>query len=287
MSLLYRADLRTLWLLGCPVEHSMSPLIQNTALEFLGLPLVYLAASVPPQGVEAAVSGLLALGALGANVTVPHKETAFRLCHSVSERARAMGACNVLKFVDGQVLGDNTDGAGWLRGLRERLHDRVPHRALVLGAGGAARAILYSLIQIGVPEIVLFNRTPARAEALAQEMKAPESRLEVASLADWERYLEADCLVVQTTSAGLDGEQSPISLPQHWPERALFSELIYGRDTPLASAVRGLGGEVYSGLPMLVYQAAESLAIWLDRPLEEIPADGMMAAARQRLAGLL
>lgn len=262
----------------------MSPLIQNTALQHLGLPMVYLATSVEEQRLEDAVEGLVALGALGANVTVPHKEAAFRLCHSVSERARAMGACNVLKFLDGQVVGDNTDGAGWLRGLDEELHGQRPERALVLGAGGAARAIIYSLLQRGVPEIVLFNRTEERARTLAAELSS-DGFVKVAALADWEPYLQPGSLVVQTTSAGLDGEQSPIPFPRSWPEGALFSELIYGRDTPLATAVRNLGGRVYDGLPMLVYQAAESLALWLDLPLAEIPADLMMTAARQRLSG--
>lgn len=283
--ILHRADLRTLWLLGRPVGHSLSPLIQNTALSQLGLPIVYLAASVEDDRVESAVRGLQSLGALGANVTVPHKEAAFRLCGSTSERARAMRACNVLKFVDGKVWGDNTDGAGWRRGLDEVLQGRLPDKAVVIGAGGAARAVVYTLARDRVPEIVILNRTIERAEALAQDFLAYAlTRTRAAGLEGWERHLEPGCLVVQTTSAGLE-DSSPVPLPSAWPRGALLSELIYGRKTSLAAGVRALGGQVQDGLPMLVYQAAESLAVWLDRPLAEIPVELMLQAARRRLKG--
>lgn len=281
---LHRADLRTLWLLGRPVSHSLSPLIQNTALNHLGLPIVYLAAPVEDAAFPDSVRGLAALGAIGANVTVPHKEAAFRICDTMSERARAMGACNVLKFQSGKIHGDNTDGAGWLRGLRARWGS-LPSKAVVIGAGGAARAVVYTLARNRVSEIVVLNRTLERAEALARDfLLYALTRTYAAPLEDLERHLSSDCLVVQTTSAGLDGSASPIPLPGQWPEGALFSELIYGRETPLAAAVRAQGGEVQDGLEMLVYQAAESLSLWLDRPLEEIPADLMLAAAREGLS---
>ena len=281
---LHRADLRTLWLLGRPVSHSLSPLIQNTALAHLGLPMVYLAAPVEDEEFPNAVRGLVALGAVGANVTVPHKEAAFRICDTISERARAMRACNVLKFQNGKIYGDNTDGVGWFRGLRSR-RQSLPPKAVVLGAGGAARAVVYTLACNRVSEIVVLNRTVRRAEALARDfLSYALTRTYAAPLEDLERHLSAGCLVVQTTSAGLDGNASPIPLPGQWPEGALLCELIYGQETPLAAAVKALGAEVQDGLEMLIYQAAESLALWLDRPLEEIPTDLMLAAARDRLA---
>jgi shikimate dehydrogenase len=284
MTDLSRADLRTLWLLGRPVAHSLSPLIQNAALAQLGLPIVYLAAQVEEDHFESAVRGLASLGALGANVTVPYKEAAFRLCHHTSQRAQAVGACNVLKFVNGSILGDNTDGQGWLRGLDEILGSRVPARALVIGAGGAARAVVHSLSGRCVPEIVVLNRTLRRAQALVEELGGTSGCLRASSLDHWERHLIPDCLVVQTTSAGLGDQASPVDLPSRWPQGAVLSELLYGRDTSLAASVRALGGTVYDGLPMLVYQAAESLSIWLERPLEEIPAGLMMETARRYLS---
>jgi shikimate dehydrogenase len=285
LTVLHRADLETLWLLGRPVSHSLSPLIQNTALRKLGLPVIYLAACVEDQSLEAAVRGLASLGALGANVTVPHKEAAFRLCDSLSARARAMGACNVLKFAGGKVFGDNTDGAGWLRGIVEV--GELPRRALVIGAGGAARAIVHSLVCRRVPEIVVLNRTLERAQALVSSFSAQQhTRFKAASNEDFLLHLEPECLVVQTTSAGLDEASSPLPVLRSWPDRAILSELIYGRETPLSSQVKKLGGVVHDGLPMLVYQAAESLSIWLDRPLAEIPAQLMLDTARQHLSTL-
>ena len=274
--LLHRADLKTLWLLGQPVSHSKSPLIQNTALRHLGLPIIYQAAPVKSQEFENAVRGLKALGALGANVTVPHKQAAYRICDEVSLRAKTMGACNVLRFKDGQIFGDNTDGSGWWRGLTERFGPNVPQRAVVLGAGGASRAVVATLASLGVPELYLLNRTRENAITLAAEV-APNCQVE--PLRSFTELLEPGCLVVQTTSAGLEDSESPLPLPTHWPEGAVLSELIYGKSTPLARAVQEMGGEVQDGLPMLVYQAAESLSLWLELPLENIPDRLMMEAA--------
>jgi shikimate dehydrogenase len=285
VSLLARADLRTLWLLGRPVGHSLSPLIQNTALQAMRQPVVYLAAEVAEDRLEAALRGLLALGALGANLTVPHKEAAYGLCDSLSPRARAMKACNVLKFAAGKIHGDNTDGDGWLRGLEPQLGGSLPAKALVIGAGGAARAVVYSLARRRVPEIVVLNRTFARAQALAGDFQLYAlTRTHAAPLEDFPGHLHEGCLVVQTTSAGLDGE-APVPLPRQWPPGVVLSELIYGRETPLAARVRALGGRAFDGLPMLVEQAAESLSLWLERPLPEIPSSLMMEAARRHLAG--
>jgi shikimate 5-dehydrogenase len=113
------------------------------------------------------------------------------------------------------------------------------------------------------------------------------TRTTAASLGELEHHLQPGCLVVQTTSAGLEDDSLPVSLPDTWPNGAILSELIYGRETALAAAVRAQGGTVYDGLPMLVYQAAESLSIWLDRPLPEIPAELMLATARRYLAARL
>ena len=281
--LLSRADLKTLWLLGHPVSHSLSPLIQNTALAHLKRKVVYQAAEVTADNFEAAVRGLVALGAIGANVTVPHKEAAYRICDERTPRAQAIGACNVLRFSEGHILGDNTDGSGWWRGLTERFGVKVPAKAIVLGAGGAARAVVYTLASNKFPEIVLLNRTVERAEALARDfLPYALTRCYAKPLESFCEHLTPDCLVVQTTSAGLQHDSTPLPIPSSWPEGAAYSELLYGKETSLARAVRELGGEVQDGLPMLIYQAAESLSLWLGLPLEEIPAELMMQAAMER-----
>jgi shikimate dehydrogenase len=135
-----------------------------------------------------------------------------------------------------------------------------------------------------VPELTILNRTPERAHQLAEALTTGYGgRVLVDGLEGWDQRLTPGCLVVQTTSAALR-EGSAVPLPSFWPPGAVLSELIYGRQTPLAAAVSALGGRVQDGLPMLIHQAAESLAIWLQRPLQEIPVDSMLRAARRRLA---
>lgn len=288
MSRLHRADLKTLWLLGDPVKHSMSPLIQNTALEFLDLPMVYIATPVKAEGFAAAVKGLVSLGAVGANVTVPHKQAAFRCCDRLTQRAQAMGAVNTLSFVGGEVLGDNTDGVGWLRGLEAEFSPSFGGlRALVIGAGGAARAVVSSLLDEGCGDIVVLNRRPQNARDMLNDLSATFATAADVSVQDLSSFPETVAgrdLVVQTTSVGLDGTSTPVTLPTYWAPDTLFSELIYGHVTPLMGAIRGLGGRTQDGLAMLCYQAAQSLAIWTQRPAEDIPADLMLKTALGRLA---
>lgn len=278
------ADLATLWLLGNPVSHSLSPLIQNRALSQLQLKIVYLAAAVKDEDFEAVVTSLPKLGAIGANVTVPYKERAFRMCDSLSTRAQAMGAVNTLHFRETGLYGDNTDGVGWWRALQRESQDF--DKAVVIGAGGAARAICHTLLQKGFHHLVLLNRTLAKAESLLGELKglaAPEVKLEVSSLESCAVHLQERTLLIQTTSVGLKEECSPVPLPTVWPEGALLSELVYGHQTALLRAVRDLGGAHQDGLGMLCGQAAESLALWLNKSVEEIPLSLMQEVAWQRV----
>lgn len=277
-----RADLKTIWLLGRPVEHSLSPLIQNRAIGHLKERAIYLAASVEPDDFEQVVRALPALGALGANVTVPHKIRAFEVCETTSERAQRIGAVNTLLFSDGSIRGDNTDGAGWWWSLPKEVHSL--RRAVVIGAGGAARAVVATLIDNGFDEIVVLNRTVERAERLLTDLEAGfgTASLSSGTLASFPEHLETHTLVVQTTSVGLDGRGCPVDLPTQWPEGCYLSELIYGRSTPLFSRVRELGGEASDGLEMLCGQAALSLALWLGREPAEIPLELMRQAVQER-----
>lgn len=260
----------------------MSPLIQNTALKFMGEKLVYLAARVTDQDFAQVVRTLPALGAVGANVTVPHKILAFELCDALSERAQKMKAVNTLKFQDDQVFGDNTDGVGWWDALVRRFDGRF-EKAVVIGAGGASRAICHTLIEKGLNELVLLNRTTAKAQRLGDELP-PGAAVKIDGLDSFVRHLGPETLVVQTTSVGLKDGGSPVPLPEVWPEGCFLSELIYGRQTLLLSHVLSLGGRVQDGLGMLCGQAAESLALWTERPLSEVPFDEMVKAARKRLS---
>lgn len=295
LSRLGKPGVRPLWLLGQPVAHSLSPLMQNLALEALGLAAVYLAREVTPEGLGDALDALCRVGAVGANLTVPHKEAGFHLCGRLTPRARAAGAVNCLRWRDGMLEGDNTDGVGWLRGVESRFDWRPSGgRALILGAGGAARGVAATLLGHGIEELVVLNRTPARAEALLQEISAapvgrpglrPPHRLEAGSLELFAQELCRTDLVVQTTSAGLQGDETPVRLPDAWPNGVLLSELVYGRETALLRRVSQLGGAVQDGLPMLVHQAVEGLCWWFGVEASQVPADRMEEAARQSLAG--
>ena len=278
------ADLATLWLLGNPVAHSLSPLIQNHALSQLQERIVYLAAAVRDEDFEEVVKTLPKLGAIGANVTVPYKERAFRLCHRLSSRAETMGAVNTLHFREDGLYGDNTDGIGWWRALQRESGDF--EKAVVIGAGGASRAICHTLLKEGFRHLVLLNRSLSKAESLLGELEKlaePGMKLELDSLEASSGHLQERTLLVQTTSVGLKDARSPVPLPTSWPEGALLSELVYGRETALLRAVRDLGGAHQDGLGMLCGQAAESLALWLNKSVEEIPLSLMQQVAWQRV----
>lgn len=276
-------------MLGNPVSHSLSPLIQNTALARLEKDgLVYLATEIPRGKISEVIKTLPCLGAVGANVTVPYKLQALEACDVLSERAKAIGAVNILSFRQGQIFGDNSDGVGWLRALPDGwLKEDCDLRVLVLGAGGASRAVVATLLAWGCPEVIVLNRTAKRAEQLVSEMESrvlDGTHLACAGLEEFWELLQPGCLVVQTTSVGLDRRASPVSLSGSWPKGANFSELIYGEPTPMAKWVSERGGGVQDGLPMLIHQAAESLSVWLDIPVESVPVDEMLRAARMFLA---
>lgn len=278
------ARAKTIWLLGHPVAHSLSPLMQNVALRHLSENVVYLAADVDKSSFQSAVDGLVALGALGANVTVPYKELAYSMCDELDVSAQAIGACNVLRFKDGKVDGYNTDWIGWLRAMQSVVKKIPPSKALVVGAGGASRAVVYALLQWGVSDIVVLNRSLDRAERLVQSLASGRSTsVKARPLEEFYVHLDSSSLVVQTTSIGLDGISSPVELKRDWPKEVILSELIYGLKTPLLKHARLYGGLTQDGLPMLVNQAALSLSIWLERPLEDIPTDEMIAKARLAL----
>jgi shikimate dehydrogenase len=286
-SLTERADLSTIWLLGDPVAHSMSPLIQNRALQILGVNAIYLAAKVQADDFEQVVRGLPLMGAIGANVTVPHKRRAFQLCDSLSPRAQLMGAVNTLVFREGEVLGDNTDGAGWWTSLQNAGQVRAFEKAVVIGAGGAARAICHTLVEKGIGTIVLLNRTESRAQELKAELLSVGSEacaVNVHGLEAFPHQLEPNMLVVQTTSVGLLEGDCPVPLPASVPGDVVLSELIYGRVTPLMDHFQKLGVKVQDGLGMLVGQGAESLALWLGLESSEVPRSAMMESAQRFLA---
>ena len=248
---------------GHPIEHSLSPRIHAHFAAATGVPLRYVAIDAPPQTFAAQLAGFAAGGGAGANVTLPLKQDAFALCAQTSDFARRAGAVNTLTAMDdGRWRGDNTDGPGLVRDLTERhALDLRGRRGLLLGAGGAARAIAFALLDAGVSELTIVNRSPERADALADAIGQP-ARVRSRYWGDLPNCGNFE-LIVNATSAGHgSGELSlPFSLVAR---RALCCDLSYG-----AAAFAFLGwaraagaGQAIDGLGMLVEQAAESFALW-------------------------
>jgi shikimate dehydrogenase len=271
---------RRVGLIGYPVEHSLSPAFQQAAFDALGLDMRYELWPTPAAGVPERIAGLRASEMLGANVTVPHKQLAFDLVDSASALAREAGAVNTI-VKQGDVLhGENTDVAGFLFPLRSRDLDPAQMRVVVLGAGGAARAVLVALRLAGCRSITVANRTVERAEDLARELGGPlvPAALD-AGLMPWLR--EAD-LLVNATSIGWRGEDLPLdaALLDLLPPGALVYDLTY-RATPLLRVAASRGCRTLDGLEMLVAQGAESFRLWTG---QEAPFQVMLDAARAAAA---
>lgn len=244
--------------LGWPVSHSRSPRLHGHWLETLGIDGAYLPLPVHPDRFEEAIRGLLALGFRGANVTIPHKQAAFAVCDVVDATAQRAGAVNTLVFRDGRIEGSNTDGYGFLENIRATVPgwraDAGP--AVLLGAGGAARAIAAALLDAGCPELVLVNRSRDRAEALAGDLGGPVRVAEAPPLA-------GAALLVNTTSLGMQGHP-PLAIDlAPLPAGAVVADIVYvPLETPLLAAARARGLAGVDGLGMLLHQARPGFEAW-------------------------
>ncbi len=251
---------RRLAVIGHPVAHSRSPEMQNAALAGLGLDgeWVYEAVDVRPEDFREFVRGMEAGGFAGANVTVPHKEAALALADEATEAARAIGAANTLTFAAGRILADNTDAPGLTDALPE---SPAGHPALLLGAGGAARAVLWALREAGA-EVDVWNRTPARAAALTAALGGSAVAGEAARAGRYD-------LIVNSSAAGLGDTDGLAALPlgpESFRPGQTVVDMVYGdRETTLLSAARAAGAATVDGLEILVRQGARSLEVWTGR----------------------
>jgi shikimate dehydrogenase len=257
--------------LGHPVSHSRSPAMQNAALEALELEdWSYRAIDAAPEAFEMTVRELAEVGYAGVNVTVPHKEAALALADEASEASQQIGAANTLVFDGKRIEAHNTDADGLLASLPDPPRDR---RALVLGAGGAARAVLWALLWEGA-KVGVWNRTPERAEAICAALGGTAVRAP--------RQSEYD-LIVNTSAAGLGGEDPFEHLPlEHggFNDSQTVIDMVYGeRRSRLLKAAEGRGAATVDGLEILVQQGARSLEIWTGR---EPDLDVMRRAAARR-----
>lgn len=258
--------------LGWPVAHSRSPRLHGHWLQHYGIDGAYVPLPVRPERFEAAVRALLDLGFRGANVTIPHKEAALALCDAVTPLARRIGSVNTLVFRDGRIEGDSSDGFGFLENLRQEAPDwrAGAGPAVVLGAGGAARAVIAALLDAGAPAVRLLNRTRTRAEALAEALGGV---VEVLDWGAWEPALGGAGLLVNTTSLGMSG-QPPLEIElAALPPRTLVNDIVYvPLETPLLAVARARGNPVVDGLGMLLHQARPGFEAWFGLLPEVTPA---------------
>ena len=269
-------------LLGHPVGHSRSPAMQNAAFRAAGLDWRYEAIDVAPAEFAEVLTALPGRGFAGANVTIPHKLRALEAADEATEVARVVGAANTLSFGGGRVRADNTDVEGFLAALRERAPEApAGMRALVLGAGGAARAVVYALLEAGAARVDVWNRHPERAAGLVADL-APAAGSSV--LASNEKpFLTASDLLVNATSLGMrdahagpgsrEGDEFFKAVPlsaDELDDRLTVVDLVYRQDrTPLLRVAQERGLRCVDGFDVLVHQGAASFRIWtgMEAPL--------------------
>ncbi len=252
---------RAACLIGWPAAHSRSPLIHHYWLRTLGLEGGYNIEAVPPEGFAEFVTHLSAHGFVGANVTIPHKERALALTRP-DERARAVGAANTLWYENGELRSTNTDIEGFINNLDACAPgwDAATGEALVLGAGGSSRAVVFGLIERGVKRVYLANRTLDRARALADQFGAGVHPVSWDAI---DGLLPRMDLLVNTTSLGMHG-QPPLQIDVgRLPPHAVVADLVYvPLETPLLAAARARGLNTADGLGMLLHQAVRGFELW-------------------------
>jgi shikimate dehydrogenase len=263
-------------IMGWPVGHSRSPALHNFWLEEQGIDGVYVPLAVHPEGLQAALRGLPALGFRGCNLTIPHKQPALAVVDRVEPVARRIGAINTIVVAeDGSLEGSNTDAYGFREHLRESAPGWRPETgpAVVLGSGGAARAVVAALMEAGVAEIRLVNRTRGRAVTLAGDLQEGPVRI---SVLDWDsrsHALQDAGILVNTTSLGMAG-QPGLDLDIAWlPISAVVVDIVYvPLETGLLAAARARGHAVVEGLGMLLHQGRPGFEAWFGAPVRVTPA---------------
>jgi shikimate dehydrogenase len=282
--------------IGYPLKHSISPDFQQAALDYYKLDMRYEAREVKAGDLPSAVNQLRQPQNLGANITVPYKETVIGLLDKIDDFAGLVGAVNTVVNSDGRLTGFNTDAPGFLKALREEAgFEPSEKKVLILGAGGAARAVSFSLLQEKVSTLIIANRSLAKAEnlagALVKQAANSKMKTEIAAVqlpsANITKVIVQCQLIVNCTTVGMkcspDEGLSPLASGLI-PRDALVYDLVYNpSQTPLLRMAKAAGAKTIGGLPMLVYQGAASFKLWTGR---EAPLDIMLIAARKALVGI-
>jgi shikimate dehydrogenase len=272
-------------LIGHKLKHSISPQFQQAAFDYLRLDIRYEVWDTEKDSLPQVVEGIRDSSKLGANVTIPYKEVVLSLLDDVDRAARRIGAVNTIVNSQGRLIGYNTDIRGFLTALqKDGGFDPQNKRAVLLGAGGAARAVGFALIESKAKSLVILNRTQSRGEALAWDLKVSDTEVAALSWKDGKTVKAlAECdLLVNCTSVGMkDGAgegKSPIGAGLI-PKRALVYDVVYNPvETPLLTAAKRAGARTLGGLPMLVYQGAAAFELWTGKAA---PIDIMMKVAKR------
>ena len=254
---------------GWPIMHSKSPVLHGHWLKRYDLPGEYLPIALSPEGFADGLRKLVKKGFKGVNVTIPYKETALKLADTITDRAALIGAANTLHFhADGTIGADNTDGYGFIQNLRQNAPDWDPKTgpALVLGAGGAARAIVWALLNEGAPIVRIANRTRIRAENLANHFGAKVEVVEWNSASD---AMDGAATIVNTTSLGMEGQPELRISFDAAPINCLVTDIVYAPlITPFLEKANARGLKTVDGLGMLLHQAVPGFESWFGQTPE-------------------
>ena len=270
MSISGRAKLAGI--IGWPVAHSLSPRLHGFWLDAHAIDGAYIPLAVAKEDFARVVDSLRRAGFVGVNVTVPHKEAAFAICHAVDDAAKMAGAANLLLFhEDGKIEGRNTDAMGLAASLQENLGRATltDKSGAVLGTGGAARAAVLALATLGMANIAIVGRSPVRAENLAREMSASvKAAVKGVAWADWKSAAPKTNLVVNATSAGMSGSAAPDIALDALPVSAIVCDLVYNPlETEFLQRAQALGHRAIDGLGMLMHQAVPAFEVFYgERP---------------------
>jgi shikimate dehydrogenase len=275
---------RVCGVIGDPIEHTLSPIMHNAAFEALKLDYVFLAFKVKPAEVGNAISGMRALTIHGLNVTMPHKSTVINYLDEIDQASKTIGSVNTILNKAGRLFGFNTDGIGALKALRENGVEPRGKKVLLLGAGGAARAIAYILAQ-EADELVILNRTPKPATELTNLLKKAFNKKVIANALTpgtiKDNLVDSDVLI-NATSVGMkpNANQTPVA-PEWLKADLAVMDIVYSPvETKLAKDAKAVGAKVVSGVEMLIYQGAASFEIWTSG---KAPVEVMRKAALNHL----
>lgn len=262
-------------LIGDPVEHSMSPPMHNAAFDYLGLDFAYVPFNVEKNVLGEAIQGAQALGIKGLNVTIPHKTGVLEFLDLIDKPAELIGAVNTIKFDNGKIKGYNTDGIGAVRALEEVVPVK-DKKVVMVGAGGAARAVAFQLILSEIENITIINRTPEKALKLKNEIESKiDSNIFYGNLEILEREISKADILINTTPIGMYPHinDKPLANASMMHSDLVVNDLVYNpMETVLLKEAEKAGAKTVSGLKMLIYQGAEAFKIWtgVDAPLDEI-----------------